>query len=209
MSEKVPEGVDYEALLLFFPDRILQNFLRQHQLQPDKPDMEAPYLMLPTNDLLNSFREQYLLFFSNRTDNMEAILQLKLQELFLLLLSGEHKDSVLSFFNSITHAHPANLEYILNTHLLQPITLAELAALSGRSLASFKRDFQQYFHCSPRKWINEKRLAHARMLLLNKEMNVSEVAQACGFENVPHFIRIFKQEFGETPHSLRAKKAII
>jgi AraC-like DNA-binding protein len=40
------------------------------------------------------------------------------------------------------------------------------------------------------------------MLLLNDDMNVSEVAQACGFENVPHFIKIFKQELGDTAHSL-------
>ncbi|WPQ62822.1 AraC family transcriptional regulator [Chitinophaga sancti] len=210
MTEVVPDGFEYEALLLFFPDSMLQNFLRQHQLQPDKiiADPQS-YVMLPTSDLLHSFREQYMLFFQNRAENMEAILQLKIQEAFLLLLAGEHRDAVLNLFQGITHAQPANIEYIVNTHLLQPLTLGELAQLSGRSLASFKRDFQQYFNCSPKKWINEKRLAHARMLLLNDDMNVSEVALACGFENVPHFIKIFKQEFGDTPHALRAKKATI
>ncbi|WP_343688570.1 AraC family transcriptional regulator [Chitinophaga sp.] len=210
MTEIVPEGFEYEALLLFFPDSVLQSFLRQHQLQSDKliPDPRS-YVMLPTGDLLHSFREQYMLFFQHRAENMEAILQLKIQEAFLLLLAGGHRDTILNFFHSITHAQPANIAYIVNTHLLQPLTLAELAQLSGRSLASFKRDFQQYFNCSPKKWINEKRLAHARMLLLNNDMNVSEVALACGFENVPHFIKIFKQEFGDTPSSLRAKKATI
>lgn len=210
MAEVVPEGIEYEALLLFFPDSLLQNFLRQHHLQPDRIVTDTrSYVMLPTDELLTSFRQQYMLFFENRAANMEAILQLKLQEAFLLLLAGEHRERILTFLHSITHAHPANIEYIVNTHLFKPLTLAELAQLSGRSLASFKRDFQQYFHCAPKKWINEKRLAHARMLLLNDDMPVSEIALACGFENVPHFIRIFKQEFGDTPHQLRAKKAII
>lgn len=210
MTEVVPEGIDYEALLLFFPEGLLQQFLRQHHLQPDKivTDPRA-YLMFPIDDLLDSFRKQYMLFFENRAANLEAILQLKLQEAFLLLLAGEHRESILTFLHGITHAQPANIEYIVNTHLFQPLTLAELAQLSGRSLASFKRDFQQYFHCAPKKWINEKRLAHARMLLLNDDMPVSEVALTCGFENVPHFIRIFKQEFGDTPHNFRAKNAII
>jgi AraC-like DNA-binding protein len=210
MTEVIPDGIEYEALLLFFPDSLLQHFLRQHHLQPDKIVADnRSYVMLPTDDLLSSFRQQYMLFFEHRAANMEAILQLKLQEAFLLLLAGEHRDRILAFLHGITHAQPANIEYIVNTHLFQPLTLAELAQLSGRSLASFKRDFQQYFHSAPKKWINEKRLAHARMLLLHDDMPVSEIALACGFENVPHFIRIFKQEFGDTPHHLRAKRTII
>lgn len=210
MTEVVPDGFEYEALLLFFPDSVLQSFLRQHQLQSEKLIADPrSYVMLPTSDLLHSFREQYMLFFQHRAENMEAILQLKIQEAFLLLLAGPHRATILNFFHSITHAQPANIADIVNTHLLQPLTLHELAQLSGRSLASFKRDFQQYFNCSPKKWINEKRLAHARMLLLNDNMQVSEIALACGFENVPHFIKIFKQEFGDTPSALRAKKATI
>jgi transcriptional regulator GlxA family with amidase domain len=46
------------------------------------------------------------------------------------------------------------------------------------------------------------------MLLQHSGKNVTEVAMDCGFENIPHFIRIFKQKFGYTPNSLRGKEAV-
>ncbi|SFD10446.1 AraC-type DNA-binding protein [Chitinophaga sp. CF118] len=210
MSEFVPDGLNYEALLLFFTESMLKNFMLQYKLQPATTVKDSPsYLVIETNELLDSFKDQYLHLFGKHPDNMEAILQLKLQELFLLLISGEHKKEVLSFFQGITHAQPADISYIINTHLFQPLTISDLAKLSGRSLASFKRDFQQQYQCAPKKWINEQRLAHAHMLLQNSSKNVSEIAMECGFENISHFIRIFKQEYGTTPNTLRTKNAIL
>jgi AraC-like DNA-binding protein len=148
-------------------------------------------------------------YFGKTVDGLETILQLKLQEVLLLLLAGSHRSQVLQFLQSIVFGQPLNIDYIVRKHLFQPLTLEELAKLSGRSLASFKRDFQQQFQSSPKKWINDQRLEHARMLLHHSGKQVSEIAMECGFDNIPHFIRIFKQKYGITPNSTRAKNAII
>lgn len=210
MSDFVPEGLQYEALMLLFTDAQLQQFMMQHKLQPAaRVSMPPTHLLLNSTPALDAFKEHYLHYFNIQAHNMEAILQVKLQELFLLLLAGPQKAAVLSFLQGISHAQPQDIGYTLSKHLFQPLTLAELAQLSGRSLASFKRDFQQQYNCPPKKWINERRLEHARTLLQHSSKNVSEIAQECGFESVPHFIRIFKQEYGITPNTLRAKKAIL
>ena len=47
------------------------------------------------------------------------------------------------------------------------------------------------------------------MLLQTGNQNVSEVAYAIGFENVPYFTRSFKKEFGVTPSQARTKSAIV
>jgi len=87
--------------------------------------------------------------------------------------------------------------------VLEPLTLAELAALSNRSLATFKRDFQRHYGVSPRQWINRRRLEHAQLLLRQTAQKISDIALSCGFESVSHFIRIFRKEYGATPQSLR------
>jgi AraC-like DNA-binding protein len=208
MSEFVPEGLNYEALLIFFTDDLVKKFLHTHQLSVGQSPATPAHLVIPTNDLLNGFKTQFMGYFGKTMNGLESILQLKLHELLLLLLGGAQGQQVLSFLQGIAYGKPLDIDFIVRKHLLQPLSLEELARLSGRSLASFKRDFQQHYNCAPKKWINEQRLEHARLLLQHSGKNVSEVAMDCGFENIPHFIRIFKQQFGYTPNSIRGKEPV-
>jgi AraC-like DNA-binding protein len=206
MSEFVAEGLNYEALLIFFTDEFVKKFLHTHQLTSNQSPATAGHLVISSNELLDGFKTQFLGYFGKTMPAMDSILQLKLQELMLLLLAGPQGQQILAFLQSIAFGQPVDLDFIVRKHLLQPLTLEELAKLSGRSLASFNRDFQQQYNSSPKKWINEQRLEHARLLLQHSSNNVSEVAMECGFENIPHFIKIFKQRFGFTPNSIRGKE---
>lgn len=204
VSEFVPDGLNYEALLLFFTDDFVKKFLHTYQLIPtSQASLTNAHLIIPVNELLNDFKTQFMGYFGKNIPGLDNILPLKLQELMLLLLSGPQRQQVLALLQNIAFGQPVDLDFIIRKHLLQPLSLEELAKLSGRSLASFKRDFQQQYNSSPKKWINDQRLEHARLLLQHSHKNVSEVAMECGFENTPHFIKIFKQKFGVTPNSIR------
>jgi len=85
--------------------------------------------------------------------------------------------------------------------------LEEFAHLSGRSLSSFKKDFINTFNSPPGKWLQKRRLEHAKYLLELTDKNINELAFETGFENTSHFIRIFRQTYGVTP--LQFKKTIM
>ncbi|MBT9145985.1 MAG: Exoenzyme S synthesis regulatory protein ExsA [candidate division WS2 bacterium] len=74
----------------------------------------------------------------------------------------------------------------------------ELAELSGRSLATFKRDFQIEFACSPSKWLQLRRLQFAKELLLSSNHKITEIALEAGFESASHFSRVYKAQFGHS-----------
>ncbi|MBQ9230659.1 MAG: helix-turn-helix transcriptional regulator, partial [Prevotella sp.] len=80
-----------------------------------------------------------------------------------------------------------------------PISLDELAYLSGRSLSSFKREFQDIYGEPPARWIRAKRLSKAHDMLRSSSLSVADVAYSLGFENPTHFSRIFKQQYGYAP----------
>ncbi len=51
--------------------------------------------------------------------------------------------------------------------------------------------------------IQEKRLAQAAFLLKNTKRNVSDIAQAVGYENISYFHRMFAAFFGRSPKQYR------
>jgi AraC-like DNA-binding protein len=210
MSGFIPEGLDYQAVIIFCSDEVVRKFcLKYLPMEERTPGEASSYVAIPTNEVLDNFRDQYLGYFHRKLSGLEDILQVKLDELLLLLLSGDNKEAVKTWLQAIAFEQPAEISLVVKKYLFHQLTLEELAKLCGRSLASFKRDFQQHYHTSPKKWIQQQRLAHARMLLQTTHQTVSEVAYASGFENIPYFTRSFKKEFGITPSELRTKSAIV
>lgn len=95
-----------------------------------------------------------------------------------------------------------DIHRVVEENYTSPISLEELAYLSGRSISSFKRDFQSICGETPAKWIREKRLSKARQMLQSSRMSVADVAYSLGFENPTHFSRIFKQQYGLPPSAV-------
>jgi transcriptional regulator GlxA family with amidase domain len=89
------------------------------------------------------------------------------------------------------------------------VGLEDLAKMAFRSLPTFKREFKEIFRTTPGKWLLERRLKNAHLLLQTTLMNVNEIAFESGFENYTHFSRVFKAEFGKSPfHFRKEQKAV-
>jgi len=97
-----------------------------------------------------------------------------------------------------------DLEAFMRQHFRFKVELKQLAYLTGRSLAAFKRDFNQLFHTSPARWLYHQRLAEAYYLLQEEHQRPSDVYHAVGFESLAHLSHAFKQLFGRPPSSVHA-----
>ena len=73
------------------------------------------------------------------------------------------------------------------------------AALSNMSEVNFRRLFKEYTGKSPIEYRNDVRLSKAKIKLESGDLNVSEVAEACGFSNLAFFIRLYKKRYDHTP----------
>lgn len=54
--------------------------------------------------------------------------------------------------------------------------------------------------------VRNVRLKKARALLKNTSMTVDNIADSVGYQNVEHFIRLFKKKYGMTPVQYRISK---
>ena len=70
---------------------------------------------------------------------------------------------------------------------------------TGRSLATFKRDFKKISDLTPQKWIIRRRLEAVRALVQSGKRKVTEICFDVGFKNLSHFSKAYKEMYGCSP----------
>jgi AraC-like DNA-binding protein len=83
----------------------------------------------------------------------------------------------------------------------QPLTIEALALVTSISTRSLFLSFQKSRGYSPMDFVKRVRLTHAKAMLERPEetTSVTHVAFACGFGNLGHFAKYYRQHFGEVP----------
>ena len=88
-------------------------------------------------------------------------------------------------------------------HYSEPITISQMASLTGFSESHFMRFFKDVFGVSFITYLNDYRLSMAARLLLSTEDTVLDIAQQVGYENLSLFNRQFKRKYSSTPREYR------
>ena len=65
--------------------------------------------------------------------------------------------------------------------------------------SQFYAYYRQFFHSTPHNDLLQVRLDKAKNLLTNEALPIQQVALSCGFRNMSHFSRYFKQQCGCSP----------
>ena len=136
-------------------------------------------------------------YFNDPSQVNPGLLRLKVMELLYNVM--DCSKNIFRQMLQLRQPVKTDIHRVVEENYTSPISLDELAYLSGRSLSSFKRDFQDIYGESPARWIREKRLAKAHEMLRSSSLSVADVAYSLGFENPTHFSRIFKQQYGYAP----------
>lgn len=79
----------------------------------------------------------------------------------------------------------------------------EVAEKLNISVSYLQHIYTDCFGTSLHKDIIKGRIEHAAQLLLQTQMSVTDVAAACGYENLEHFSRQFKKYHGVAPSKFR------
>lgn len=98
------------------------------------------------------------------------------------------------------------LQHILY-HVVEGVTVPELAALCHMSERSFRSQFVRYMGIPPQKYIEHTRMDMAKELLGHTALQLKEIAEYLGYDNQYYFSRCFKRNFHVTPSQYR--KAIL
>ena len=95
------------------------------------------------------------------------------------------------------------LEYMMN-HFHKKISIAQLAGLSHLSQSYFMSCFKKAVGLSSIEYVSQLRVNAACDALFSTDKKISEIAFACGYENLSNFNRQFKRSTGFSPSEYRS-----
>ncbi|GAB3163323.1 helix-turn-helix domain-containing protein [Telluribacter humicola] len=197
-----PEGGEFKSLSVFLNQETLRKLSEEWEMQAEPDHLsKSSVIKLKDDPLYQSYMNSLCVYLQLPEKEQATMLPLKVREAVMLLLkvNPELKNILFDF----SEPGKIDLESFMQQNFSFNISLDRFAYLTGRSLATFKRDFQKVFNRSPRLWLQQRRLQEAFYLLHEKKKSVSEVYLDVGFENLSHFSYAFKKEFGRTPNEAR------
>ncbi len=103
----------------------------------------------------------------------------------------------------VRHSKLLGVIGLMEQNLEEPLSRSDLAVSAGLSTRQLERLFRKYLNRSPARYYLELRLNKARLLLLQTNMSVIDVALACGFVSASHFSKCYRDFFGRTPRKER------
>lgn len=149
--------------------------------------------VLPVQNLL----ENLIWTLVNDTPNKRNINQTTMGLLFLQLIN--HADRLKSRENEETIVRV--LRYIEENY--KKGSLTELSEILHYDMSTLSREIKNKTGMKYTDLVQKKRLSQACFLLKNTDMNITDIAEKTGYENVSFFFRLFKAKYGVSPRKYR------
>ncbi len=195
------------VVVFFVSDRFISETIRTHvkgTLTNGQSNDSLSIAAVDTDDSLHAFFNSIVPYFLSNKEANKSLLELKFKELILNVIGNPKNRSITEYFQSLmTDSFPESIRKILEENFHYNLRLEDYARMCGRSLSAFKRDFEEHFKSSPGRWLTNRRLQHAHILIQTSQKSISEIAYESGFENASHFNRAFKEKFGHSPGKSR------
>ncbi len=96
------------------------------------------------------------------------------------------------------------IEQYITEHISEKIYISQLCDVFFLSKNSMYRLFKDEFNTTANEFILQKKLAYSQELLKTRtDLDITEIAAACGFSDYNYFIRVFRKRFSITPLQFR------
>ena len=157
----------------------------------------------PLLDLINVFEQEYR---SEETTKVKRLNEISHQIITMLvklgLQSGEdNRRPEKQYIKNMKNV----LLYIEENFQDPELNIAKIAEFSGYSLAYFTKAFKLYMNDTPIMHLNKRRISHAKTLLPNEDLSLSDIAKMSGYKNLSTFTEAFKRVMGMLPTEYKKK----
>lgn len=196
-------SIPTRALVLEISDHLIQEVSERitNDLKIDLPK-KSHYnrydfnLMPHVND---SFRQVVKACFGEDR-NKAFLMDLHAQELAYHLIRVK---SIYNILNERLSDPTLHTIWYMTTNYSQKVTVKELAGMANMSINAYIIQFKKFTGMTPVEYRTRMKMSRARDLL--RSHTVTETAMELGYENISHFIRLFKETYRATPKQFQKR----
>lgn len=184
----------YKFVSISLDQETLRQYAKENKIVVNAPYHGSRQLFFEPDDFLRSYFLSLAPYINKSKNATPRLAALKIREAIELLLQSNPDFRTILF--DFSEPYKIDLKEFMNQNYMFNVTVASLAKLTGRSLSTFKRDFERTFGETPNRWLLERRLEEAHYLIKHKQQKPADFYLDLGFENLSHFYFVFKKKFG-------------
>ncbi|PSL28936.1 helix-turn-helix domain-containing protein [Chitinophaga ginsengisoli] len=199
-TKQPPANGEYKNISVYLDQQTLRSFGMEYGYTSEKHLQTPPVMLLHAHPLLKSYIDSLQPYDALMHGNNEVLLSLKVKEAIAIVL--QTNPALKDILFDLTEPGKIDLEAFMNRNFHFNVPLDRFAYLTGRSLSTFKRDFEKTFNATPGKWLQHRRLQEAHYRIKEKGEAPSDVYIDVGFEDLSHFSFAFKKMYGLAPSKI-------
>lgn len=192
-----PEHEAFRSVSIYLDQQTLRQCSIEYGYTASAHDHSGTVITLAPDPLYKSFMDSLAPYMKDGVAISESLQALKLREAILILLQS--RPSLKDVLFDFSEPGKMDLEAFMEKNFHFNVQMTRFAYLTGRSLATFKRDFEKIFKTTPGHWLQQRRLKEAHYLIKEKGKAASDVYLELGFEDLSHFSFAFKNKYGVSP----------
>jgi AraC-like DNA-binding protein len=202
---KLDSGAPSEALVIQFSKDFIEPFLKLNESQSIQNLLELSHrgLCFETDQLLVD--QLYKLTNTSGLDSVLSLLSIlnQLSKGIARPLTTENYHGIITKqFESRVNKVCTHLQH----HFYEAITLKQVADLIYMSESNFCKFFKKATGTTFSDYVNDLRITEACHMLLYSDKTISHIANACGFESLSYFNRVFLKKKKHTPSEFRKRE---
>ena len=152
-------------------------------------------------DFLHALQEMKEVLISNPNTLYDPY---EMLEFFLGIFKHHTKHPIVENTKPNSEVYLEAAVHYIHSNLFYPITVSEITAFLGVSQPYLFRIFKEKFSKSPKQYISDCKFTHAKKLLKETDMTVTQIAISVGFPDVLSFSKFFSAKEGRSPQSYRS-----
>lgn len=191
----------YKFVSITLDREVLNKYAMENKIEVEGGYIGSQRLFFEPDDFIRSYFISLAPYINKKKEATPKLADLKIREAIELLLQANPDFKQILF--DFSSPYKIDLQDFMEQNYMFNVSIESFAKLTGRSLSSFKRDFNKAFHATPKHWLLERRLEEAYYFIKYLKRKPVDFYLDLGFENLSHFYFSFRKKYGFTTSGLR------